>query len=193
MQERKRLSDILPQSERDNLARLWDSTKPADDLGLLPEGKYHCRIIDGTAFTAKTGTRGFKITYEIVDGVHAGRWIWSEPMWFTPDAMAITRRELARIGIDRMEQLDHPIPRGILATVKLKVRRDEDGIERNRVTSFRVTGIEVGEPDPFAPDAGSGDGSTTDEPERFDPVDGSTADAGGFDWSSGRQAGEATP
>ena len=40
MQERKRLSDILPQAERDRIARLWETTKPAGDLGLLPAGEY---------------------------------------------------------------------------------------------------------------------------------------------------------
>jgi hypothetical protein len=178
MEERKRLGDILSQSDRENLARLWDTTKPADDLGLLPAGEYSCRLLDGAAFTAKSGTRGYKITFEVVDGDHAGRRIWSEPMWLTPAAMALTKRELGRIGVTRLEQLDHPLPRGILATVKVVVYKDDDGTEYNRVKWFRPTGIEAAEPNPFAPDSG--------------PVNGATTDADGFDWLTG-QAGEATP
>jgi hypothetical protein len=176
MEERKRLSDILPQSDRENLARLWDTTRPADDLGLLPAGEYSCRLLDGAAFTAKSGTRGYKITFEIVDGDHAGRRIWSEPMWLTEAALAISKRELARIGVTRLDQLDHPLPRGILATVKVVVHKDDDGSEHNRVKWFRPTGIEP--PEPFAP---SGDGGPAE------PDNGSTPDQAGFDWATGQQ------
>jgi hypothetical protein len=176
--QRKSLSEILPKADRDRLAAAWDATKPADDLGLLPAGEYRCRILDGGLSPAKTGTLGYKVTFEIIDGAHTGRRIWYD-IWLTPAAMGIAKRELARIGITDFNQLDRPLPSGILATVKLDVRKEDDGTERNRVTTFRVTGIEAAEPDPFAPDAG--------------PDDGSTTDADSFDWATGRQAGEATP
>ncbi len=177
MQDRKRLSDILPGADRENLARLWETTKPADGLGLLPAGEYSCRILDGTLSTAKTGTPGYKITFEIVDGPHAGRRIWHD-IWITPAAMSMAKRDLEKIGVTHFDQLDRPLPSGILATVKLGVRNEDDGTERNRIRDFWATGIEATEPEPFAPDAG--------------PADASTSDDAGFDWQAGRQAGEAT-
>ena len=174
MQERKRLSDILPSGDRENLARLWDSTKAADDLGLLPAGEYRCRILDGTLSTAKTGTPGYKITFEIVDGEHAGRRIWHD-IWITPAALSMAKRDLSKIGVTRFDLLERPLPPGILATVKLAVRKEDDGTERNRVRDFWATGIEAVEPEPFAPDAGAGDGATSEDD--------------GFDWTTGRQAG----
>ncbi len=178
MQERKRLSDILPQAERDRIARLWETTKPAADLGLLPAGEYRCRILDGTLSEAKTGTLSYKITFEIIDGDYAGRRIWHD-LWLTDAAFANTMRDLGKIGITHSDQLYQPLPSVVLATVKMVVRKDDDGTERNRVKDFRATGIEAAERNPFAPDAGPGNSSTADDD--------------GFDWTTGRQEGEATP
>jgi hypothetical protein len=63
-------------------------------------------------------------------------------------------------------------------TVKLAVRRDDDGIERNRAVRFDVTGIEAAEPDPFAPSA---DGTAAE------PADIDRRDSDGFNWASGEQ------
>jgi hypothetical protein len=178
MHERKRLSDILPRADRENLARLWDATKPADDLGLLPAGEYSCRVLDGTLSTAKTGTSGYKITFEIIDGPHAGRRIWHD-IWISPAAMSMAKRDLEKIGVTHFDQLDSPVPTGILATVRLVVRKEDDETQRNRVRDFRVTGVEADEPAPFAPTTESFDGSMTD--------------ADGFNWQAGHQAGEAKP
>jgi hypothetical protein len=175
--QRRSLSEILPKADRDRLAAAWDSTKPAQDLGLLPAAEYPCRILDGTLTLAKTGTPSYKITFEITTSEHAGMHIWHD-IWLSEDAMAMARRDLGRIGITDFNQLDRPLPPGILATVKLAVRKGADGIERNVVRDFRVTATEAAEPDPFAPEAGPGDGSTTDN--------------GGFDWQAGRQGGSAT-
>ncbi len=167
MQERKKLSDILPQADRDNLARLWAISKPADDLGPLPAGEYHCRILDGSAFSAKSGTPGYKITFEIADGDHAGRRTWHD-VWLTPAAMSMAKRDLAKLGVTSPRQLDQPLPSGMLATVKLALRKDDDGTERNRVACFKVTGIEEPEPEPFAPIADA-------------------TDDDGFNWATGQQ------
>ena len=47
MIERKKLADILLNSDRDKLGRIWDSTKAADDLKPLPSGEYRCTIARG--------------------------------------------------------------------------------------------------------------------------------------------------
>jgi len=166
MQERKRLSDILPRADRENLDRLWETTEAADDLGPLPAGTYSCRIADGALFTAKSGTPGYKIAFEIIDGDHTGRRAWHD-VWLTPAAMGMAKRDLIKIGITHPDQLERPLPRGMLETVKLALRRDDNGTEFNRVKDFKITGIEAIESDPFAP---------TD-----------ASDDDGFDWQSGRQ------
>jgi hypothetical protein len=165
-----RLSNILPGDDGDDeIARLWAMTTPAADLGPLPAGKYQCRILRGERFTAKTGTKGYKITFEIVDGDHAGRRAWHD-LWFTLDAMGQAKRDLNKIGISRLDQLDRPLPPGMLASIKLALRKENDGTERNEVKDFRVTGIEPAEPEPFSPIADA-------------------ADADGFDWTTGQQTG----
>ncbi len=44
----------------------------------------------------------------------------------------------------------------MVCRVKLTVRQDDDGTERNRVRSFDVIRIEPPEVDPFHPEAGNG-------------------------------------
>jgi hypothetical protein len=178
--QRKLLSEILPKADRDRLAEAWDSTDAADDLGPLPPGEYRCRIIDGRVFTAKTGTPGYKITFEIIDGEHAHRRAWFD-IWLSPAAMGIAKRELFKVGITRLDQLEQPIPSGMLATIRVVLHRDDDGTERSRVKVFKVTGVEQPEPEPFAPTING------------EPSDSQTTDAEGFDWRSGRQTeGEGT-
>ena len=92
----------------------------------------------------------YKITFEVIDGDHARRRIWSNH-WFTDDAMEFTKRALGRLGITRMEQLDQPPPSGIVCDVRVALREDDDGTKRNRVVTFDVVGIETPRSNPFAP------------------------------------------
>ena len=61
MIERKKLADILLNSDRDKLGRIWESTKAADDLKPLPSGEYRCSVASGELFNAKSGTPGYKL------------------------------------------------------------------------------------------------------------------------------------
>jgi hypothetical protein len=170
MGERKKLSDILQNSERERLERAWASTKPADDLKPIPPGPYRCRILSGELFTASTGTPGYKIKLEVLAGEHAGRLLWHDS-WLTEDAMNLAKRDLGKLGVEDFEQLERPLPRGIIVKASVGREPDDSGVERNRVRWFDVVGIEAPEPDPFAPP----------------PEPGSTADADGFDRASGEQ------
>ena len=175
MTERKKLSDILLNGERDRLSGIWQSAKPADDLKPIPSGEYRCRIIDGNLFNAKSGTAGYKVTLEVLEGEHAGRRLWHD-IWLTEAAMSLAKRDLEKLGVTTFDQLERPLPDGIIVTAHVVVRRNDDGTERNelkRSCPFDVVGIEPAEPEPFAPGAGS------------------TADADGFDWASGQQEGGA--
>jgi hypothetical protein len=164
------------------LQETWDAAQAAADLGPLPAGTYRCRIIDGRLFTAQTGTLGYKITFEIIDCEYPGRRIWLD-VWLSPAAMPIAKRELTKVRITHLDQLERPLPARLLASVKLALRRDDDGAEHNRVVRFEVTGIETPKPEPFAPTP-----STNDQ-----PGDAGTIDAGGFDWQAGRQTEGDTP
>ncbi len=65
--------------------------------------------------------------------------------------MAMTKRDLGKLGVTSIDQLEQPLPQGIRVKAKLALRRDDDGTEYNRVRSFEVLGIDEPEKDPFAP------------------------------------------
>jgi hypothetical protein len=173
MAERKRLSDILMNSERERLERTWSTVKAADDLKPIPSGEYRCRIVNGELFNSRSGTPGYKLTLEVLDGEHAGRRVWHD-VWLSEAALAMAKRDLAKLGIERPEQLERPLPEGIIVAAKVALRRNDDGAEFNRVVRFDVVDVEPPTPEPFAP--------TDDE-----PADAVTADADGFDWQKGEQ------
>jgi hypothetical protein len=185
MSERRKLSDILLNSERDRLTESWRSTKAADDLKPIPSGEYRCRITDGNLHTAKRGTPGYKITLEVIDGDHAGRKLWYD-FWLTEDALPLAKRDLAKLGVTDLEQLERPLPQGIVLNAKVVLRRNDDGSETNRITRFEVVGVEPIEPDPFAP---PNNGPSTPSPdakaENSKPDD--RRDPQGFNWTNGEQ------
>jgi hypothetical protein len=174
MSERKKLSDILLNSEREKLDRQWASTKAADELKPLPSGEYRCLIANGEPFKARSGTSGFKLKFVVLDGEHIDRIVWHD-IWITELALPIAKRDLAKLGITSLDKLDRPFPEGIVVVAKVALLKNDDGTEYNRVRRFVVVGIEKPEPEPFAP---------SDAPE-----DGSTEDAAGFDWARGQQNG----
>jgi hypothetical protein len=178
MSERKKLTDILLNSEREKLDRQWDSTKAADDLKPLPSGEYRCSIASGELFTAKKGTLGYKLKLVVLEGEHADRLVWHD-VWLSDAALPMAKRDLGKLGITSLEQLERPLPEGIVVVAKVALRKNDDGTEYNRVSRLDVVGIETPEPEPFAP--------------FHDPDAGSTEDATGFDWARGKQNGVKAP
>ncbi len=152
MNERKKLSDILQQnSDREKLSSLWTSTAAAAEFAPLPKGEYVFRIIAGDLFTSKNGTPGYKLTLEVTEGDYAGRRTWHD-LWLTEAALPMAKRDLSKIGVTNLEQLEQRLPPGILVKGKLALRADDNGNESNRLVRFEFIGIEKG--DAFAP-AGS--------------------------------------
>jgi hypothetical protein len=145
------LSDILRGGDSEDIRRHWDEAEPAPEMEPLPAGEYDARIVAGELFESRTNrTPGYRLTFAVIDGEFAGRRFWHES-WLTPAAMPQAKRDLGKLGIERFEQLDLPLPRGIRCRCKLALRRTDDGNEYNRVRSFEVTGIDPPESDPFAP------------------------------------------
>jgi hypothetical protein len=166
MNQRKKLSDILSNGNGDNFRNSWDSTQAAEDFRPLPPGEYTVRILAGELFTSKrNATPGYKLTCEVTEGDHEGRRLWCD-FWLTPAALPMTKRDLAKIGIQRPEQLEQPLPAGILLRVKLVLRRDDDGNETNKVTRFECAGVEPG--DAFEPKDGEGSDGSAFNPVKLD-------------------------
>jgi hypothetical protein len=150
--QRKLLSDILSQNDNQRLAETWEATEAADDYRPLPAGEYEVQVITGEPFNSRTtGTPGYKLTFQVLDGENAGRRLWHE-LWLTDAAMPMTKRDLNKFGVASYDQLNQPLPQGIRCRVKIGLRREDDGTEYNRVRSFEVIAIDEPERDPFAPD-----------------------------------------
>src|SRR5262249_25744301 len=147
---RKKLSDILRNGDRSTLQQAWAATEAADEFAPLPAGEYSARIVAGEVFTSKTkGTLGYKLTFEIAEGDYQGRRCWHD-LWLTPAALPMAKRDLGKIGVTDLEQLDRPLPAVFLCKARLALRTGDDGTRFNAVRGFEVTGVEQ---EPFAPGA----------------------------------------
>ncbi len=145
------LSDILANGDlnRDDLRKLWESTEAADNFGPLPPSEYVAVIVAGELAASRTNaTPGYKLTFRVTEGQHAGRKFWHD-CWLTPAALPQTKRDLAPLGIGAMDDLEKPLPR-FRCRCRLVIRKDDNGDERNRLKSFEVIGIDKPDDDPFA-------------------------------------------
>src|SRR5204862_7198507 len=131
------LSDILQQqTDRERLANLWKGTAAAAEFAPLPSGNYTFRTLSGELFTSKQrSTPGYKLTLEVTEGEYEGRRAWVD-FWLTPAALPMTKRDLTKIGVKALEQLEKPLPAGILIKGKMALRKDDDGNESNRLVRF---------------------------------------------------------
>lgn len=151
---RKRLSDILQNDDKSKLQSLYQKTEAAGDFLPLPGGEYPARIVSGRFFTSKEkGTPGYKLTFEVTEGEFQGRRCWYD-VWLTSAAMPLAKRDLGKLGVTDLDQLDSPLPEGILCKVRVKKHQDDDKNEYNQVRSFEVTGVEK---EPFAPEPEKGE------------------------------------
>lgn len=158
--DRKRLTDILHGGERDAIASAWQTTEAAEEFAPLPAGEYVAHVTSGELFTSKSNhTPGYKLTFKVIEGEHEGRHFWTD-CWLTEAAIAMSKRDLGKLGVTSIDQLEQPLPQGIRVKAKLALRRDDDGTEYNRLRSFEVLGIDKPEKDPFAPKDEPTDGAT---------------------------------
>lgn len=144
-----KLSDILSNGGGDDIRDLWGSTDAADEGGPLPPGEYVAHIVDGVLETSRSkGTPGYTMTFKVVEGDHVGRRFWHS-CWLTKLALPQSKRDLAKLGVTSLDQLEEPLPKYIRCKCKLALRRDDDGNEYNRLKTFDVIGIDEPEPDAF--------------------------------------------
>ena len=109
MMERKRLTDVLNSAVLDQ----WNTTEAAAEMNPLPKGEYLATVECGALFNAKSGTGGYKLCFVVTDGEAKGRKVWHD-VWLTPAALPMAKRDLAKLAITQPEQLERPIPEGIV-------------------------------------------------------------------------------
>ncbi|MBI3861140.1 MAG: hypothetical protein HY290_04510 [Planctomycetia bacterium] len=147
----KSLSDVLRAGDRESLATAWKNTQAAAEYAPLPAGEYVCHVVRGDLYCSKTNlTPGYKVTFKVLEGPHAGRLLWHD-IWLTPAALPMAKRDLSKLGITELAQLEKPMPRGIRSKVRVAVRSAEDGSSFNHIQRFEVIAIDTPEVDPFAP------------------------------------------
>ena len=119
-----------------------------------------------------SGNLGYKLTLQVLDGDHAGRLLWHD-VWFTDDGAKYALRDLGKLGVDSLKQLDSPLPEGIIINANVVLRRDDDGAEKNELrhtNPFDVIGIVPPAPEPFAPSS-NGPGATAEPAEDRDSME----------------------
>lgn len=146
----KSLSDIVHGNERDSLARAWDETEAATSFDPLPTGTYEARVVSGELINSKSGTPGFEMKFRVLEGEFKDRLFWTT-LWLTPAALPMAKRDLAKLGVTALEQLERPIPPGIRVRLKVALRKDDNGAEYNRVKAFEVLGVDSIEDEAFPP------------------------------------------
>jgi len=158
---RRRLTDILA-GDTDQIRDQWTRTEAAQDFAPLPSGTYEAHVQAAELFNAGTGTPGVKLTFRVAEGEHAGRFVWYD-CWLTQAALPQTKRDCAKLGIAQLEQLENGAiqPGRIRCTVRVALRRDDDGEAYNRVRGFAVLRIDEAERDAFAPTDGADSADTS--------------------------------
>ena len=148
-----KLSDLLKNGDADRLRRSWETSQAAGDFGLLPPGEYVCHVSKGELESSRSrGTPGYKLEFIVIDGEHKGRKVWHD-CWLTEAAMPQTKRDLGKLGVTSLDQLERPLPPGIRCKVRVVINKDDKGNDQNRVRMFEVVGIDTPKADPFAPGA----------------------------------------
>jgi hypothetical protein len=136
MSERKKLSDLFA-GGAEKAANTWAKTAPAAEFAPLPKGEYDATIVRGELSTSRKGTPGYKLTFEVAGGEHAGKRFWHD-VWLTPAALPLAKRDLLKLGITEFKQLEQALSARFRCRVKLVLRRDDGGAEWNRVDHFEV-------------------------------------------------------
>lgn len=180
-----RLTDILANGDGEGLRRAWTETKAAEDFGPLPSGEYVARIIAGELEQSRSNsTPGYKLTFKVLEGEYAGRQFWHD-IWLTPAALPMAKRDLGKLGVTSLDQLEQRLPARLRCKVKLALRRNDDGTEYNKVRRFDVIGIDPLEQDAFAPtDDPNGDAADNAEQAETEGTDAGDNEGEGTDHDS---------
>ena len=129
-------ADVLRDEEWHDLKRLYKETEAAPDPEPIPAGDYKARLVGGKMIrSTEKGTRGYRLAFEVVEGEYRGRRVW-DTSWVTKDAMPTTKRKLEPLGIRDLDEILDPLPDNLFCTLKVTVRREDDGSLWNRVLTI---------------------------------------------------------
>ena len=118
----------------DEIREQWEHTQAADELQPVPPGPYVCHVHGGELEANRKGTPQYTLVFRIIEGEHVGRQLW-HPLYLTPAALPMAKRDLSKLGITQLEQLENgTIPSGrIRCRVRVGLRSDDSGERFNRV------------------------------------------------------------
>jgi hypothetical protein len=148
--KRPTLEEILGSGLGD-FKKSWDETAADYESEPIPAGKYEAMVADGRFFKSRNDTPGYKITLEILGPEQfRGRKIFLD-LWLTTAAVSIAKKELSKLGIRSLVQLQSPLPAGMVMTVSVALETTDKGREYNKVVSFnRSTGNDSDNRSPLA-------------------------------------------
>jgi hypothetical protein len=129
-----RLAAMYGGEELADLTKQFNSAEVASDSAAIPPGRYRCLAVSGELHKSRSGTPGYRVTFAVEDGEHRGVRLRLD-CWLTPAAMPMSKRDLLKLGVSRLED---PFPSGQVAEVTVVKYADDAGIERNRIRTFQV-------------------------------------------------------
>lgn len=139
---RPSLFALLGDKKGSSIVEMFEKTQAAGEVRLIPAGSYRCLVDDVQVSEAKTGTPSVRLTLVVDDGEQKGTRLWHR-LWLTAAAMPMTKRDLAKLEITRLDDLSfHP---GTVVAADVGVETGDDGVERNVIKMFEVVG-RLGDP-----------------------------------------------
>jgi len=122
----------------------FDATQPAPSYDPLPPGVYSARVLKGEVIQTKTGADGYRLTFVISDGPHAGRTV-AKTFAFTPKSLPYSKRDLAAFGLTTSKQLLSPFPESgkeYIVRLVVALQRSNDGTEFNDIKRIEVLRVD---------------------------------------------------
>ncbi len=105
------------------------------DFSPVPKGKYNCKLVDIEETNTQQGHEMWKLKFEIIEGVHAGRYIYDN-MVFSEAALKRAKLICARLGLDTSREVNLTPKllegRNCILTVEQEDYEDQDGNPKKR-------------------------------------------------------------
>jgi hypothetical protein len=137
MNKFEKLAAMLGGEQATALEQRFDSAAAAADAGAIPPGVYRCLVSKGELHTSRSQTPGYRVTFLVEAGEHQGSRVFLD-CWLTERALPMAKRDLQKLGVTSVRQMETPLPPGLVADVTVVRYVDDDQIERNRVRSFVI-------------------------------------------------------
>ena len=121
----------------DSLRKQFEGADAAADSHVVPPGVYRCLVLKGELRQSRQGTAGYRVTFCVDDGEFRGARLYLD-CWLTEKAMPMSKRDLLKLGVTSVSQLEQPLSQGLVADVTVVRYQDDEGAEHNRVRTFAV-------------------------------------------------------